>query len=227
MAESCPPARHDSAILKALVLVLSFAAWNATSDVLYDLLQLDSFTRTDPRRIALILVGTLVTCGGVVWLGCVVWAKRSLTSLGWRAPRPVRLVLLGLLLTALLFAGVFGIVALLGGVQAVNGFAAAVVSMPAGERLFFTIMGAKVAFVEETLFRGLLLSSLARRMGALAAVVLTSVVFGLYHRTLFPVPLLLMKMALGTLLAVFTMRSGSLVPAWLGHWSLWAIAGDN
>jgi membrane protease YdiL (CAAX protease family) len=162
-----------------------------------------------------------------VWLGCVVWAKRSFASLGWRAPTPIRLMLLGLLLTAVLLAGVVCMVALLGGKPQVLGFAASVVNMPAGERVFFAIMGAKVAFAEETVFGGLLLSSLTRRMGALAAIVVTSVVFGLYHRALVPVPLLLMKMALGLLLSVFTVASRSLVPAWIGHWLLWTIAGDN
>jgi membrane protease YdiL (CAAX protease family) len=84
-----------------------------------------------------------------------------------------------------------------------------------------------VAFVEETLFRGLLLPAIAQRAGVFAAIVLSSVVFGLYHRSLFPVPLLLMKMALGGYFAVFTVASRSLVPAWIGHSLLWAIAGDN
>jgi membrane protease YdiL (CAAX protease family) len=227
MTESDSPARHDFDIFKALALVLAFVAWNATSDVIYDHLQLDSSNRTDPLRVALIFLGTLVTCGGIVWLGCVVWAKRSFASLGWRAPRPIRLVSLGLLLATLLFAGVSGIVALLGGMQEVRGFAAAIATMPASDRVFFALMGAKVAFAEETLFRGLLLSSLRRRMGASAAIVLTSVVFGLYHRALVPVPLLLMKMVLGTLLGVFTLTSRSLVPSWIGHSLLWAVAGDN
>jgi membrane protease YdiL (CAAX protease family) len=227
MTESDSSARHDFDIFKALALVLTFTAWNATSDVIYDQLQLDSYDRTAPLRLALILLGTLVTCGGVAWLGCVVWAKHSFASLGWRAPRPLRLVSLGLLLAAVLFAGVFGIVALLGGVREVRGFAAAIATMPASDRVFFALMGAKVAFAEETLFRGLLLSSLRRWMGALAAVVLSSVVFGLYHRAFVPVPLLLMKMVLGTLLGVFTLTSRSLVPSWIGHSLLWAIAGDN
>jgi len=136
-------------------------------------------------------------------------------------------VLLGLLTTALLLAGVFGLVAVLGGADGVREFAGAIANTPAGERLFFTLMGAKVAFVEETVFRGLLQSSLVPKLGAAGAVLITSVIFGLYHRSLVPVPLLLMKMVLGTLLGAAALVSRSLVPSWMAHWLLWAIAGDN
>jgi membrane protease YdiL (CAAX protease family) len=227
MTESDSPAHANCNISKALALVLAFVAWNALSDLIYERLHLDSSSRAAPLRIAMILIGMLVTCGGVVWLGCVVWAGQSLATLGWRAPKPIRLVLLGLLLTSLLLASVFALVALLGGKHAVHELAAAIANMPASERIFFTLMGAKIAFAEETLFRGLLLSALTRKLGALAALVLSSVIFGLYHRSFVPVPLLLMKMALGAMFGVFTIASRSLVPAWIGHWLLWAIAGDN
>jgi membrane protease YdiL (CAAX protease family) len=221
-----PPPR-DSEIVKALVLVLAFAGWNALSDVIYEALQLDASSRMHPLRITMILVGTLVTCGGIVGLGCVWWARRSLASLGWRAPHPLRLVLFGLATTALLFAGIFGMVALLGGGAGVQAFARAIAHMPAGERLFFTLMGAKVAFAEETLFRGLLQPSLVPKLGAAGAIVTTSVIFALYHRSLTPVPLVLMKMVLGTLLGAAAHTSRSLVPSWMGHWLMWAIAADN
>jgi membrane protease YdiL (CAAX protease family) len=227
MTDTAPPGARDADIWKALALVVAFAAWNAISDVIYEHLGLDAVSRASPLRITLIVVGILVTCGIIVGLGCVVWARRSLASLGWRAPSPVRLVLLGLGLTALLFAGVFGIVAALGGKPGVEAFTSAIVNMPASDRLFFAIMGAKVAFAEETVFRGLLQTSFAERLGPVAAVVLTSVIFGLYHRAVFPIPLLLMKMALGLLLGVSALASRSLVPSWMAHSLLWGIAGDN
>ena len=221
------PQPRDSDIVRALVLVVAFMGWNALSDVIYDGLQLDASSRTHPLRLALILLGTLVTCGGIVGLGCMLWARRSLAALGWRAPHPVRLVLLGLLTTGLVLAGVFGLVAALGGSDGVRAFAGALAAMPAGERFFFTLMGAKVAFAEETLFRGLLQPALVPRLGAAGAILATSVIFGFYHRSLVPVPFLLMKMVLGTLLGTAALVSRSLVPSWLAHWLLWAIAGDN
>lgn len=214
-------------IPKALALVLAYATWNGLSDVLYQHLQLDSASRSDSRRIGMILLGTLIIGGGVLWLGCVVWARQSLHSLGWRAPHPVHLVGLGLLLTALSLLAVFTFVAVRGGMDQVRGLADAIRQMPASDRVFFTIMGAKVAFAEETLFRGLLLPALARKTGTIAAVVLSSVVFGLYHRLVFPLPILFMKVLLGSFLAVFTVASRSLLPAWIAHSLLWAIAGDN
>jgi membrane protease YdiL (CAAX protease family) len=227
MTETAPPKAREADIWKALALVVAFASWNAISDVIYEHLGLDAASRASPLRIALIVVGILVTCGTIVGLGCVMWARRSLVSLGWRAPHPVRLVLLGLSLTALLFAGVFGVVAVLGGMAGVEAFASAIVDMPASDRLFFAIMGAKVAFAEETVFRGLLQTSLYERLGPVAAIFLTSVIFGLYHRAVFPLPLLLMKVVLGSLLGVFALASRSLVPSWMAHSLLWAIAGDN
>jgi membrane protease YdiL (CAAX protease family) len=87
-------------------------------------------------------------------------------------------------------------------------------------------MGAKVAFVEETLFRGDLLASLRRRMGTNAAIVVSSAVFAIFHRTLEPVPLV-MKFLMGALFAIATTRTRSLVPAALAHALLWAIVADN
>lgn len=226
MTNADAPARRDFTLLKALVLVLAYAGWNALSDVLYGQLALDSSSRTHPLRLGMILLGTLITCGGVVWLGCVIWAQQSLRSLGWQAPHPARAIGAGLLLTVLMFAAVFAFVALLGGTEQVRTFAVAIWQMPAGERTFFTIMGAKVAFAEETLFRGLLLPALARKTGTVLAILLSSAVFAIYHGNL-PLPFLLMKTVQGTLFAVFTVTSRSLLPAWIGHSLLWAIAGDN
>jgi hypothetical protein len=131
MSQGDASAQRNFDILQALVLVLLLAAWNALSDLIYRLLQLDASARTAPLRVVVFLIGTLVTCGGIVWLGCVVWSKRSLSALGWTARHPARLLLLGLLLTALLFAGIFGFVAGLGGMDRVQAFGAALTGMAA------------------------------------------------------------------------------------------------
>jgi membrane protease YdiL (CAAX protease family) len=36
-----------------------------------------------------------------------------------------------------------------------------------------------------------------------------------------------MKFVLGTVLALFTVRTRSLIPSALAHWLLWIIVGDN
>ena len=70
------------------------------------------------------------------------------------------------------------------------------------------------AVAEEVLFRGVLLRSLAPRLRAPAAIVISALVFGLYH--LFP-PQMVSTFVLGLVLCVLTVRSASLVPAMIVH----------
>jgi membrane protease YdiL (CAAX protease family) len=67
---------------------------------------------------------------------------------------------------------------------------------------------------EELLFRGVLVRSLAPRLGAPLAVVVGAAVFGVYH--LFP-PQMVSTFALGLVLGFVTLRSRSIVPAMITH----------
>jgi membrane protease YdiL (CAAX protease family) len=116
--------------------------------------------------------------------------------------------------------------AALGGLASVRGLASAIATIPLSERVIYLIAGAKVAFVEETVFRGDLLGRLSERTSVCVSVALSSLVFALYHRTFAAVPLG-MKVVLGVIFALFTLRTRSLVPSALGHWWLWVIVGDN
>jgi membrane protease YdiL (CAAX protease family) len=88
------------------------------------------------------------------------------------------------------------------------------------------VSGVKIAFFEESLFRGDLLRSLAARTGPWVAMLVSSAVFALYHRTLAPLPLFL-KFAMGMVWAASASRTHSLVPSALSHALLWAIIADN
>ena len=71
---------------------------------------------------------------------------------------------------------------------------------------------------EEVLFRGLLLRSLHRRLGAAPAVLLSSAAFGALHAQ--PgrgIALVLVTGALGVALALVTLRAGRLGPAIATH----------
>jgi membrane protease YdiL (CAAX protease family) len=85
--------------------------------------------------------------------------------------------------------------------------------------VLFVVVGAPV--VEELFFRGLVLRSLERRFGALAAVLVSSAVFGMAH----PQPLetkglvlvMITLTALGCVLGALVVRTGRLGPSILAH----------
>lgn len=213
-------------IARALFLVVVVTAWNYASDRLSDWAILKTESFSSPLKFPLIALGTLITCGGVVGLGSVVWGQRSLRELGWTFARPLRLVLVAVVQTAAILALIVLAYGLFGGPAGIRQLGQAVMSIPIGQRLFFAVMGVRNAFFEETLFRGDLQGALGRRMGALPAVLLSSAVFALYHRTLAPVPLA-MKFLTGLVFALGVVRTRSLVPSALAHALVWAIVCDN
>lgn len=83
---------------------------------------------------------------------------------------------------------------------------------PLGWELFAIALVPAVA--EEILFRGVLTRALAARHGMATAVILSAAVFALYH--LSPARLL-STFALGAVLAVVALRSGSIVPGMIVH----------
>jgi membrane protease YdiL (CAAX protease family) len=222
-----PPPLTGSAFqaLRAVTLVGVLMSWNAGSSRIAAGLSADLFQLT-LRGLAFTALDLLVNLGLIVGVGCVWLGKTSLRDLGWRASPLPRLIALGMLQTALLVGLVFAVYGAMAGMRGVRGLAITIAGIPISERLVYVIAGAKVAFVEETLFRGDLLGKLQLRFGVVASVVLSSILFASFHRTLVPVPLA-MKFVLGVSFAVFTLGSRSLVPSALGHWLLWVIVGNN
>ena len=98
--------------------------------------------------------------------------------------------------------------------------------MPGDERLFYLVIACEVALVEETLFRGDLLGRLSTRWGAVAAIVISSALFAIFHGTLAPLPLG-MKFVFGVLWSVLAIKTKSLVPGAIAHWLLWVVVGNN
>ncbi|MEC9072557.1 MAG: CPBP family intramembrane glutamic endopeptidase, partial [Myxococcota bacterium] len=85
---------------------------------------------------------------------------------------------------------------------------------PGGAALLFTGIALGPAICEEALFRGVLLQSLRRHMRARNAVLLSSVVFGLFHMNIYQLPTATL---LGVLLGSLVIRFGSIWPAVLLH----------
>jgi membrane protease YdiL (CAAX protease family) len=213
-------------IARSLLLVAVLTAWNQASDYLWDRFGLEGTSFFSRGRLLLMTTGMVVSFGIVVWLGCVVWGRRSLRDLGWRFSPLVPLVLVGLLQTAVVIGMVFAAYALLVGANGVRGLAHAIASMPASDRVFYAQAGIKIAFIEETLFRGDLRLAIERRFGAVSAIVVSSVVFALFHRTLAPAPLV-MKFLTGVVLALAATRMRSLLPSAMAHALMWSIVANN
>jgi membrane protease YdiL (CAAX protease family) len=78
----------------------------------------------------------------------------------------------------------------------------------------FFVLALTPAFCEEYLFRGFLLSSLRGHMKDGSAIVITAVLFGLFHLDVYR---LFGTAALGVLLGILTVRTKSVFPAVLVH----------
>ena len=159
----------------------------------------------------------------LVLLGSCREPRRTLAEVGWTTSRLGRSFLFGVV-------GASVCVAVLAGVLIASGaswgeIAAAIGAPTAAERLVFLLIGIHAAFTEETLFRGNLLASLSARMRVVPAVLVTSVVFALYHMKFNPIGLLT-KAAFGIVYAALRLRSGSLFAPGVAHALFWAAAGS-
>lgn len=220
-----PAPRSDLA--RTLFLVVTMTLWAEANDRLA--------ARFHIGVVALIALRTVVDCGVVVALGCVVWGKRSLRELGWRFAAPLRLVAVGVAALVVFLGAIAAAATIRGGVAELAELAHEVVAQSAGQHVYFGLLGIKVAFWEETLFRGDLLGALAARVGTAWAVALSSVVFGLYHLGWSDVTAgvggvlslnILLKVVMGIVFAVSAVRTRSLVPSAIAHALLWAVMGD-
>ncbi len=164
-------------------------------------------------------------------LGSVVWASRRKGSgalaedFGCRARLadvPVGLVA-GLLSHQALLPLVALLMRPLVGDPDVSGPATDLVESAQGFGLVVLVLSVTVGapVVEELFFRGLVLGALARRLGAVAAVAISSALFGLAHPQDLPVGALALVMvslaAFGAVLAALAVRTGRLGSAIIAH----------
>ena len=171
---------------------------------------------------AALLVASVLSLGGVIGVGLLVWGRVSLAELGWRAER------LGpdLLRGAVGGAACCGIVLLISmsrgatAIETLQGWW----EVPFLERLLGMLIGVEAALTEETLFRGDLQPTVQRILGRGAGQILTAVLFALYHLQ-FGLWGLLGKTAFGLVFGLLRDRTGRLVSPAVAHWISWTVLG--
>ncbi len=177
--------------------------------------------------VALLLVQNLVFIGVAV-VRVRVLRREPLSVLGFSAPHPLRLTLLGigLGLLALMLNGIVGALFVSSGIR--QNQAALYPLFPgdvAGQALFFIGAAVLAPIGEEVLFRGYLFGSLRRlagdsRTGIAIAYGVSALVFALSHSlaaTEGLVGLLVPSFLIGLVFAWGFDRSGSLIPAIVAH----------
>ena len=176
----------------------------------------------DGWTFAALLAASVLSLGGVIGLGLVVWGRVSLAELGWRAER----------LGPDLLKGAFGglaccaivlLIAMTRGAtatEALQGWW----EVPLLERLLGMLIGVEAAVTEETLFRGDLQPTLQRTLSRGAGLLLTALVFAAYHLR-FGLWGLLGKTAFGLVFGLLRDRTGRLVSPAVAHWMSWTVMG--
>ena len=169
-----------------------------------------------------LLVASVLSLGGVIGVGLLVWGRVSLAELGWRAERIGPDLLRG----ALGGAACCGIVLLISmsrgatATETLQGWW----EVPFLERLLGMLIGVEAALTEETLFRGDLQPTVQRILGRGAGQILTAVLFALYHLQ-FGLWGLLGKTAFGLVFGLLRDRTGRLVSPAVAHWISWTVLG--
>jgi membrane protease YdiL (CAAX protease family) len=169
-----------------------------------------------------LIAASVLSLGGVVGLGLLLWGRISLAELGWRAerlgPDLVKGVLGGLGCCAIVL-----LISMSRGAtvtEALQGWW----EVPVLERLLGVLIGIEAALSEETLFRGDLQPTLQRLFGRGAGLLLAALVFAAYHLR-FGLWGLLGKTAFGLVFGLLRDRTGRLVSPAVAHWITWTVLG--
>lgn len=163
-----------------------------------------------------LLLSEWVGMFGLVWAYARVNGRGLAEIIGWRAPRPRAVA--GAILVGLSAWAVLGVLAewFLRPPRELEEALRRMVSADSGRSAVLTLalMSLTPAICEETLFRGAILRGLGTRLKPAAALVVTSLLFGLAH---FDPWRLLPTSILGLLFGWLTLASGSIVPAMIAH----------
>jgi membrane protease YdiL (CAAX protease family) len=148
-------------------------------------------------------------------------------EVGWRSltGRDISLGVMGFAVcgcaVVLMLAGLFGSAG-----AAWNYLVRSVSAFSAQQRVFFVLMGAFAAFAEETIFRGILQPTLQRKLGRWPGLVVTAVIFAVYHLKFKPAALL-GKLAIGLVLGGLRERTGTLWAPAIAHALIWVVLGST
>jgi membrane protease YdiL (CAAX protease family) len=176
----------------------------------------------DGWSFAALLAASVLSLGGVIGLGLVVWGRVSLAELGWRAERLGPDLLKGTL-GGLACCAIVLLISMSGGASAAETLQGWW-EVPFLERLLGLLIGIEAALTEESLFRGDLQPTLQRMLGRGAGLLVTALIFAAYHLR-FGLWGLLGKTAFGLVFGILRERTGRLVSPAVAHWIGWTVLG--
>jgi membrane protease YdiL (CAAX protease family) len=168
----------------------------------------------------------LFEIGVVLRLGMCRYARLSFREVGWigLALRDVAYGVLGFVLLAVSVTCVLATDS--GFADAITYIADRIAHYTPQQRVFFVLMGVIAAIPEETIFRGILQPTLQAKVGRWPGILVTAVIFALYHvHFAFSLPRVISHMCSGLILGLLRERTGTLWAPAIAHALLWVIFG--
>ena len=164
--------------------------------------------------------------GVVLRLWMYRYARLSFREAGWSglALRDVAYGVLGFALFAIIVTCVFATDS--GFADAIAYIADTIAHYTPQQRALFVLMGVIAAVPEETIFRGILQPTLQKKVGRWPGILLTAVIFTLFHvQYAFALPLLISRTCWGLILGLLRERTGTLWAPAIAHALVWIILG--
>ena len=164
--------------------------------------------------------------GVVLWLFMGRYARLSFREAGWRELAG-RDVIWGVIGFVLLAANLICVIAVDSGFRdALAYIADTIAHYTPQQRVFFVLMGVIAAIPEETIFRGIMQPTLQKLVGRWAGIVVTAVIFSLYHVQYgFALPMLISHFVTGLVLGLVRERTGTLWAPAIAHALVWIVLG--
>jgi len=136
---------------------------------------------TSTLGLCLLLLLPFAGMGGAVFLWLLIVERRTLATIGFSGDRAIHRFAAGLMLGILMMGGVVGLIAAFGGYHLVSLAPAFSDIRSLGWIFALLVCFALQASVEEFIFRGWLLSTVARRSNVIVGIIATSIPFTLLH----------------------------------------------
>lgn len=168
----------------------------------------------------------LFEIGVVLWLWMGRYARLSLREVGWTglSLRDVAYGALGFALFAILVTGSHA--AEIGFDEAIAYITDTIRHYTPQQRAFFVLMGVIAAIPEETIFRGIVQPTLQKKRGRWLGILLTAIIFALYHVQYgFVLQRLINHTCWGLILGLLRERTGTLWAPAIAHALMWIIFG--
>jgi membrane protease YdiL (CAAX protease family) len=181
----------------------------------------------EPTLLALLAVAA---AGGIALAlllgpGLLIAGRISLSALGFRRIAAPRAALLSLAGAAVCVAAIFLGLALFGEAGAPASVLDKLASYSPLQRALFIVLGLQIALYEETIFRGYLQPTLTAKLGVAGGLVLTAVLYAVYHPPHFHLVGIVARLLQGLTYGVLRESSRSLVPSTFAHALYWAVFG--